>query len=119
MPMSCSANGCQNRQDKNRPDLVFKTIPSDEKLNKLWKSKIKRKTLPKDHNIALCWEHFSTECFERDLANEFKHKSTKKLYKIKDDAVPTIFSYKISTPPRISSKTRVAKAAKGAMVHDL
>ena len=119
MPASCSANGCQNRQDKRRPDLAFKTIPTDKRLNELWKSKIKRKSYPKDHNIVLCWEHFSAECFERDFASEFKHKSTKELYKIKDDAVPTIFSYRSSTSPRLSSKNRSVIAAKRKMVSDL
>ena len=37
MPASCTAHGCTNRKDKKRPDLAFKTIPSDEKLNKIGK----------------------------------------------------------------------------------
>ena len=69
MPASCAAIGCQNRKDKTRPDLVFKTIPTDERLNELWKLKIKGKKYPKDHNIVLCSEHFAKDYFERDFVN--------------------------------------------------
>ena len=102
-----------------RPDLVFKTIPTDEGLNELWKLKIKRKKYPKDHNIVLCSEHFAKDCFERDFASEFKHKSTKELYRIKDDAVPSIFSHTSSPSPRVSSENRSAKAAKRKITRGL
>ena len=119
MPASCAAIGCQNRKGKTRPDLVFKTIPTDERLSELWKLKIKRKKYPKDHNIVLCSEHFAKDCFERDFASEFKHKSTKELYRIKDDAVPSIFSHTSSLSPRVSSENRSAKAAKRKMTRGL
>ena len=119
MPASCSAPGCQNRRDKKRPELVFKTIPSDERLNKLWKSNMKRKNYPKDHNIVLCWEHFESDCFERDFESEFKHESTKELFKIKNDAVPTIFSHVKDVPRRTSSEKRATKATKRKLVDDL
>ena len=76
MPGSCAAHGCSNRYDKKRPDLLFKTIPKDEKLNKLWKANIRRTDdLPKDHNIVICWKHFTDDCIERDLKAEFESRS--------------------------------------------
>ena len=54
MPGSCVATGCENRQDKNRPDLAFKTKPYDKKLNATWKIKIERDKYLKDKNIVLC-----------------------------------------------------------------
>ena len=51
MPRSCVAEGCQNRYNKNRPDLPFKTIPKDKKLNELWKIRIKREKYPTDNVI--------------------------------------------------------------------
>ena len=104
MPRSCVATGCENRQDKNRPDLAFKTIPYDKKLNVTSKIKIKRDEYPKDKNIVLRWEHFTEDCFERDLQAEFKHKWTTPLYKTKDDAIPTIFSHKEKPRSRLSSE---------------
>ena len=109
MPISCIAHGCSNRYNKNRRDLGFKQIPTDEQLNKLWKTKIKRQVYPKDCNIYLCWEHFTDDCFERDLASEFKYKSTIQLFKIKNDAIPSKFSHIEEPTPRVLSKKRAAK----------
>ena len=67
----------------------------------------------------LCSEHFAKDCFERDFASEFKHKSTKELYRIKDDAVPSIFSHTSSPSPRVSSENRSAKATKRKMTRGL
>ena len=67
----------------------------------------------------LCSEHFAKDCFERDFASEFKQKSTKELYRIKDDAVPSIFSHTSSPSPRVSSENRSAKAAKRKMTRGL
>ena len=57
--------------------------------------KVKRKdgTLPKERNIALCSEHFTEDCIERDLKKEFELQSGEQFYKIKENAVPTIFKH--------------------------
>ena len=119
MPESCAATGCENRQDKNRPDLVFKQIPCDKKLNAIWEMKIKCDSYPKDKNTVLCSEHFSEDCFERDLKAEFKHKWTTPLYKIKDDAIPTIFAHKDNSRRRLSSEKRLKKRAKRELLSDV
>ena len=68
--------------------------------------------LPKERNITLCSDHFASECFERNLKKEFETGSTTEIYKLKDDAVPTIFSYKKDTPSRPSTKSRKQRAEK-------
>ena len=44
------------------------------------------------HCTALCSSHFDSDCFERNLKKEFETKSEKEIYKIKDNAIPTIFT---------------------------
>ena len=106
MSSSCAAIGCENRRDEKKPELVhkgiddkvlFKWLPAKSKKNlrDSWLSNIKRAgVLPKDNNFALCWEHFTSEGFERDIYNEFQAGDGKAVYTIKDYAVPTIFSFK-------------------------
>ena len=107
MVSSCSAVGCQNRQDATRPDLLFKIIPSNKKLNSIWKDNIKRAgVLPKDKHIELCWEHFTSDCFERDIKSELLANSTVNVYKIKKDAIPTIFTFTHQPPKRPASPRR-------------
>ena len=106
MSSSCAVIGSENRRDEKRPELVpkgiddkvlFKWLPAKSKKNLRysWLSNIKRAgVLPKDNNFALCWEHFISECFERDIYKGIQAGDGKAVYKIKDDAVPTIFSFK-------------------------
>ena len=49
---------------------------------------------------------------------EFKHKWTTPLYKIKDDAIPTIFSHKEKPRSRLSSENRSKKRAKRELLSD-
>ena len=77
--------------------VLFKWLPAKSKKNlrDSWLSNIKRAgVLPKDNHFALCWEHFTSECFERDIYKEFQAGGGKAVYKVKDDEVPTIFSFK-------------------------
>ena len=111
--------GCENRGDEKRPELVqkgiddevlFKWLPAKSKKNlrdSSWLSNIKRAgVLPKDNNFALCWEHFTSEWFERDIYKEFQAGDGKAVYNIKDDAVPTIFPFKTKTSDRLLSINR-------------
>ena len=89
--------------EEKRPELVHKGIDdkvlfkwllakSKKNLRDLWLSNIKRAgVLPQDNNFAVCWEHFTSECFERDIYKEFQAGEGKVVYKIKKDAIPTIF----------------------------
>ena len=55
----------------------------------------------------------------RDFYAEFKDGGRKELYKIKDDAVPTIFSYKKKTPDRRLSINCANKSNKRKLVQEL
>ena len=102
MPTSCSAHDCTNRYGME--GLLWKKIPRDKILKWAWKEKIKRQVLPKE--IWLCSKHFDNECFERDLKTELLNGSDDPMYKIKDDAIPTIFSYTKKPGPRKASLRR-------------
>ena len=114
---TCAAVGCQNRSN-DRPDLLWKYLPTKEKdssLKELWLSKIKRKhgsLLPHDRNIVLCSEHFANECIERDYKKEFQCEDKKEFYKIKEGAVPTIFAHTNNPRTRKSSEIRSKRAEK-------
>ena len=83
----------------------MKLIPNDNEVRKAWLSKIKRDgKLPK--RIYICSEHFTEDCLERDLKKEFSSGSIMPIYKIKDNAVPSIFSFSKHTPERAASVRR-------------
>ena len=89
------------------------TLIKNKNLKEFWMINLKRTGgLPKERNITLCSDHFASECFERNLKKEFETGSTTEIYKLKDDAVPTIFSYKKDTPSRPSTKSRIQRAEK-------
>ena len=68
--------------------------------------------------MSLCSEHFSDDCFERDFKREFETKSKENIYKIKKDAIPTIFSHKSTPKPRRASKSRISRAKKRKLIDD-
>ena len=74
MVRSCSAIGCQHREIKDRPDLLFKNLPCDERLKMIWLDKMRQiGKLPK--TIVLCSDHFDEHCFERDTQAEMSRSS--------------------------------------------
>ena len=102
MHTSCSAGECTNRYGEE--GLLWKKIPRDKTLNNIWRAKIKRKLWPKE--IWLCSEHFDNDSLERDLKTELLNGSDVLVYKIKDDAIPTICNYKKQPTPREASVRR-------------
>ena len=88
---SCAAVGCQNITEDPNPTISWKYLPTRNKRQReLWLTG----GLPQERNTALCSSHFDSECFEGNLKKEFETKSETEIYKIKDDAIPTIFTYK-------------------------
>ena len=47
---------------------------------------------PKDEHFVLCGKHFHHDDFERDLRGEVMS-SAKKIFKLKENAVPSIFTF--------------------------
>ena len=113
---SCSAFG-----QSDRPDLLWKYLPSDKHLKTLWLVQIKRKNIEKikERNIVLCSEHFAKDCFERNFKAEFECGNEAKIYKLKSDAVPTLFAYKKTKPDRTSSEYRVKREEKRKFIDEV
>ena len=77
-----------------------------------------RKTpYPDNEYIQLCGLHFEDDCFERDFKAELMN--TPKRFKLKEDAVPSIFPFSQPKSKRNSSEMRVAKRAKAEIISTL
>ena len=97
----------------------MKQIPKDDRLKQLWLNEIKRGgKLPKEKNIVICSEHFTEDCFERNLRAEIENKSDKEIYMLKKDAVPTVFSFKKPVPPRQLSEKRAKLSIKRKIIDE-
>ena len=78
---------------------------------------------PKDEHFVLCGKHFHHDDFERDLRGEVMP-SAKKIYKLKENAVLSIFTFTkekricISSPKRAEKKVKTAIVNIGAHSHD-
>ena len=89
-------------------------------VKELWLRNIKRSgDLPKERNIVLCSEHFASGCFERNLKKEFETGSKTEIYKLKNDAIPTIFLFKKHTSSRKSSESRAKRAEKRKFIDEV
>ena len=69
MPDTCCAVGCQNRRNKNKPEVCFHKFPSDKTKEikehwKKWIAAVKREKWPESDsqidNARLCGAHFVT-----------------------------------------------------------
>ena len=88
---------------------LFNWLPATSKtdLRLQWIVNIKRAgQVPQDKHFSICWQHFTPYCFERDYYNEFQSGLAYEIYKIKDNAVPTIFAQEINTYPCKHRKPR-------------
>lgn len=106
----CIAYGC-NHKDKDRARGVrFHRLPlANKPLLKQWLVKLRLKDPPVTRNSRVCSEHFSADCFERDLQAELLCTKTKIC--LKPDAVPTIFSFAPTPQPdRSTGKKRKHEA---------
>ena len=91
-------------------------MPMNEKLKKAWKDNIRRAgDMPRYKSIVLCWEHFTEECLERNFKAEFESGNNDPVYKIKKDAIPTVFSY-TKASSRTSSERRAVEKERVAIV---
>ena len=85
MPATCSAWGCEHRRGKDGKAL-FKWVPAVSKTCQRaeWIKNVKRAgNLPQVKNFPMCWQHFTTDCFELDFYAENKSGKSDKIYKIK------------------------------------
>ncbi|KAL7394955.1 hypothetical protein ABVT39_007698 [Epinephelus coioides] len=115
----CAAFGC-NFQLTTRELIEVYTFAIDKKRRKQWESACGRTELPKD--LRLCSRHFSPDDFEAfsrlELLKELTGAAGYKR-RLKQNAVPTIFSYKESKRPREGSEMRATKCQKQEMLDAL
>ncbi|XP_053558718.1 THAP domain-containing protein 1 [Bombina bombina] len=83
MVQSCSAYGCKNRYDKDRPISFHKFPLTRPLLCKKWEAAVRRVDFKPTKYSSICSEHFTSDCFKRECNNKL----------LKDNAVPTMFSY--------------------------
>ncbi|KAM4708266.1 THAP domain-containing protein 1 [Discoglossus pictus] len=83
MVQSCSAYGCKNRYDKDKPISFHKFPLTRPLLCKKWEAAVRRVDFKPTKYSSICSDHFTSDCFKRECNNKL----------LKDNAVPTIFSY--------------------------
>uniref|UniRef100_A0A8C5WB55 THAP domain-containing protein 1 n=1 Tax=Leptobrachium leishanense TaxID=445787 RepID=A0A8C5WB55_9ANUR len=83
MVQSCSAYGCKNRYDKDKPISFHKFPLTRPLLCKKWESAVRRVNFKPTKYSSICSDHFTPDCFKRECNNKL----------LKDNAVPTLFSF--------------------------
>ncbi|KAG8454872.1 hypothetical protein GDO86_001190 [Hymenochirus boettgeri] len=83
MVQSCSAYGCKNRYDKDKPISFHKFPLKRPILCKKWEAAVRRADFKPTKYSSICSDHFTGDCFKRECNNKL----------LKDNAVPTIFAH--------------------------
>ena len=103
----CIAFGCKNRSEDYHCDISFFRLPlKNQQLLKQWLIKLQLKDPPLKETSRICSEHFTEDCFERDLKAELMP-GTKSKRTLKVDAVPTVFTYLKQAESRPTSVRRL------------
>ena len=88
----CIAFGCCNKNtDIKRGVSFFTLLLKKPDLFKQWLVKLSLKDPPISKHSRVCSEHFTPECFKRDL--KAKLIGTNTVRRLKPDVLPTIFSF--------------------------
>ena len=108
----CMAFGCKNDSKDYKRGISFFRLPlKDPARLKVWLAKLQLEDPPIKETSRVCSEHFSEDCFERDLKSELIP-GTKPKRTLKPDAVPTLFSFVKSSERAISTQRIKGKEAK-------
>ena len=103
----CIAFGCKNRSEDYHRGISFFRLPlKNQQLLKQWLIKLQLKDPPLKETSRICSEHFTDDCFERDLKAELMPGSKSKC-SLKVNAVPTVFTYRKQAEPRPTSVQRL------------
>ncbi len=95
----CIAFGCKNKDESLKQGVSFFRLPKDPSRRKVWIQQLKLVNPPKDSdNVRICSEHFSEDCFVRDMQAEWGFKKRRRT--LKDDAVPSKFVFSKLAQPR-------------------
>ena len=113
---SCVAFNCNNKTGKtNIGGISFHKYPlKNDQLLKQWVQNTARSGFAPNPTSTLCSDHFEVDCFEEDGYAKYMLRTPDKKRRaprrLKQDAVPTIFSHKPAPqPPRSASLAREKK----------
>ena len=73
----CITYDCSNK-DADKKGLSFFRLPKDHKLRLTWFKKLRLVDPPNTHNVRVCSEHFTEECFIVDSASCYGVQDDKK-----------------------------------------
>ena len=96
---SCKAFGCANTSGRTFPKISYYKFPNPEKekaRTERWLHNIGTGCNINSFNFqssVVCSDHFHPNCFQKDMLAKTL-KVTPKQNRLKDGAIPTIFSYK-------------------------
>jgi len=99
----CMGYDCSN-DSRFTTGVTYHRLPKDKELCSQWLAKISRENPTISKNSVVCSDHFTPECFERNLKAELL--GTKPKATLKSNAIPTIFSHIPIKKPRLSSEKR-------------
>nr|XP_058953736.1 THAP domain-containing protein 3-like [Pocillopora verrucosa] len=102
----CAVFGCNN-DSRYTTGISYHCFPSDKALRSQWLAKISQADLVVLKNSRLCSEHFTPDCYERDLKAEIlglKPRST-----LKPGAIPTYIA-SITAQPSCGIEEHAASA---------
>ena len=98
----CAAFDCSNYSRKTT-GISYHCFPKEPSLREQWLAKISRAHLIISNSTRLCSEHFTPDCYERDLQAELL--GLKKRASLKAGAATSIFSHRPAPKkPRLSSE---------------
>ena len=106
----CAAVDCKN-DSRRTTGIHYHRFPSDESFRKQWLAKVSRADLVVTKDSRLCSEHFTPDCYKRDLKAELLGEKPK--FILKPDAVPSLFSHRPpAKKPRLSCEQRTKDKAR-------
>ena len=103
----CVAFGCDNSTDKVCPGVSFHRLPvKNPPLLKQWLASLRLESPPvHDANARVCSEHFSPDSFTTYMKEKLLDQPGGRR-RLKNDAIPTIFTFSLPPKRRTASEGR-------------
>ena len=100
----CAAFDCNN-DSRFTTGTSYRCFPSEPSIREQWLAKISRAYSVISKCSRLCSEHFTPDCYERDLKAELLGSKVKAI--LKPNSIPSLFSHRPpSQKPRLLSERR-------------
>lgn len=123
--MRCAVATCKsdNQSKTFSKNVMFFRFPTEESLQKVWVNTCKRKDKINIKNARICSQHFSEECYERNLKHELLNYTAKNHRLLKANAIPTLHlanTTKVMEPKQTNNrKERLSKRNQSKVVKDI